>query len=439
MDTPMANTSISDGLIAFLAESPTPFHAVDAMRQRLEAAGFSALREKDVWQLEKGGRYFVVRNESSIVAFINGAQSPVEAGVRIVGAHTDSPCLKVKPQPEMHERDYFQLGVEVYGGVLLPTWFDRDLSLAGRVTYRKTDGTLSSKLVNFKRPIATVASLAIHLDRTQNDGRKINKQTDIAPLLGQVVGEETKDFRDILATQLRSEHPDCQVDAILDYEMSFYDTQPAAVVGLEGDFLVGARLDNLLSCYIGLEALLQSDGSQSAVLICTDHEEVGSRSTAGANGPLLEQVLQRWVGSYDNYCRLAQHSMLVSADNAHGIHPNFQSVHEPNHWPLLNKGPVIKINANQRYASNSVTQAIFRHACHISDVPVQSFVTRTDLGCGSTIGPVTATETGIRTVDIGLPTFGMHSIRETAGTRDAELLVRALVTFFALNDVSSVE
>lgn len=435
----MATTSFSDGLIAFLSESPTPFHAVAAMRRRLEAAGFQALSEKDVWELAVGGRYFVVRNESSIVAFINGKDSPVEAGVRIVGAHTDSPCLKVKPLPEIHERGYFQLGVEVYGGVLLPTWFDRDLSLAGRVTFRTHKGELTSRLVNFKRPIATVASLAIHLDRTQNDSRKINKQTDIAPLLGQVMGEDTRDFREILSAQLLSEHADCDVEAILDYELSFYDTQAAAVVGLEGEFLVGARLDNLLSCYVGLEALLQSDGSQSSVLICTDHEEVGSASAVGANGPLLEQVLQRWVGSYDNYCRLTQHSMLVSADNAHGIHPNFQSVHEPNHWPLLNHGPVIKINANQRYASNSVTQGIFRHVCNISDVPVQSFVTRTDLGCGSTIGPITATETGIRTVDIGLPTFGMHSIRETAGANDAEQLVRVLVTFFALQDVASAD
>ena len=435
----MQKHAFSDGLIDFLSASPTPFHAVATMRKRLEQAGFVSLKEQDDWQLAPGGRYFVIRNDSSIVAFINGVANPLAAGVRIVGAHTDSPCLKVKPNPEIHERGYFQLGVEVYGGVLLPTWFDRDLSLAGRVTFRTKAGALNSKLINFKSAIATVASLAIHLDRTQNDSRSINKQTDLAPILGQVAGDTKQDFKAILAAQLVVEHPDCGVDAVLDYELSFYDTQPAAVIGLDKSFLTGARLDNLLSCYVGLEALLLADGSQNAVLICTDHEEVGSASAVGANGPLLEQVLQRWVGSYAHYCRMAQNSMLVSVDNAHAIHPNFQAVHEPNHWPMLNQGPVIKINANQRYASNSVTQAIFRQVCLDSDVAVQNFVTRTDLGCGSTIGPVTATETGIRTVDVGMPTFGMHSIRETAGIADAETLKRALVTFFQLADVATVE
>ena len=434
----MSQPAFSKDLIDFLSASPTPFHAVATMRKRLEKAGFVALKEQDEWQLTQGGRYFVIRNDSSIVAFINGASNPLTAGVRIVGAHTDSPCLKVKPNPEIHERGYFQLGVEVYGGVLLPTWFDRDLSLAGRVTFRTTSGVLKSKLVNFNHAIATVASLAIHLDRTQNDSRSINKQTDLAPILGQVAGDTTQDFRAILVTQLLAEHPDCAVDSVLDYELCFYDTQPAANIGLDRAFLTGARLDNLLSCYVGLEALLQADESQNAVLICTDHEEVGSTSAAGAKGPLLEQVLQRWVGSYDHYCRMSQNSMLVSVDNAHAIHPNFQAVHEPNHWPMLNKGPVIKINANQRYASNSVTQAIFRQLCLDSNVPVQTFVTRTDLGCGSTIGPVVATETGIQTVDIGMPTFGMHSIRETAGIADAEMLVGVLVAFFQLSDVSSV-
>jgi len=435
----LSKEQFNQNLIEFLNQSPTPFHAVSALKRQLESSGFKPLLETDVWQLTAGARYYVTRNDSSIVAFVNGMTDPISTGVRIIGAHTDSPNLKVKPQPEMSKNGYFQLGVEVYGGALLATWFDRDLSLAGRVTYRNSNGQLGSKLIDFKRPIATVASLAIHLDRTQNESRSINSQTDIPPILGQLVDGEKRTFREILKRQVLNQYPDVDVDEVLDYEMSFYDTQSAAVIGFDQEFLAGARLDNLLSCFVGLQALLRSDGQQSAVLVCNDHEEVGSSSTSGADGPLLQQVLRRWANSHDNYCRMADNSMFISVDNAHAIHPNFASRHEANHGPILNKGPVIKVNANQRYASNSATQAIFRNLCHKFKTPVQDFVTRTDLACGSTIGPITSAGTGIRTLDIGLPTFGMHSVRELAGTSDAYNTVDILAAFYELIEVSSAE
>lgn len=414
-------------LIEFLAEATTPFHAVEAMTQRLDSAGFMALNEQDSWLLEAGKKYYVCRNNSSIIAFVYGRESLSEAGIRMVGAHTDSPCLKVKPHPELNKQGYFQLGVEVYGGALLNPWFDRDLSLAGRVTYLDADGEVSSTLIDFKRPLAVIPSLAIHLDREANSKRAINAQTDIAPILLQQEGASS-DFRQILKETLLAEQ-DIDVQSVLDYELSFYDTQKAAVVGFNQEFLMGARLDNLLSCFVGLQSLLNADHRQSSLLICTDHEEVGSTSACGAQGPMLEDFLCRLMPSTEDRLRAMSRSFMVSADNAHGIHPNYSDRHDSNHGPKINQGPVIKINANQRYATNSETAGSFRHWCEQVDIPVQSFVTRTDLGCGSTIGPIAASEIGVRTLDVGVPTFGMHSIRETAGTKDAFYLTQVLSHF----------
>lgn len=423
-------------LLSFLEKSPTPFHAVKTMKEMLLQAGYTQLSERDPWNLTAGARYFVVRNDSSIVAFINGIKDPVVTGLRIIGAHTDSPCLKVKPRAEVKQKGFFQLGVEVYGGALLATWFDRDLSLAGRVTFQQSDGSLSSRLINFKNPIATVASVAIHLDRTQNESRNINRQKDIPPVLAQLQIDQKPDFNALLAEQLEKEYQGLSVGRVLDHELYFYDTQPAALVGLNQEFIAGARLDNLLSCFIGLKTLLSCDGQQSVVLVCNDHEEVGSGSAAGARGTLLKQILSRWAGSHEQYCRMIDSSMLISADNAHALHPNYSAFHEPEHGPQLNQGPVIKVNANQSYASNSVTQAIFRHACLQAGIQVQDFVTRTDLGCGSTIGPLTAMELGIRTLDVGMPTLGMHSIRELSGSSDVETGILALKAFCDLLDVA---
>jgi aspartyl aminopeptidase len=421
-------------LLDFLQRSPTPFHAVANMVELLQAQGFERLPEAESWRLQAGGRYLVVRNDSSLVAFALGRGDPVATGLHMIGAHTDSPCLRVKPNPELQRNGYLQLGVEVYGGALLSPWFDRDLSLAGRVSYVDEDVKLASALVDFARPVAVIPSLAIHLDRDVNNNRSINAQTQLPPVLMCVPDSGQADFRELLLRQLRQQQPRCRARQILDYEISLYDTQAPAQVGLEREFITGARLDNLLSCYIGLRALLArcagaGEPTRGALLICSDHEEVGSNSTAGAQGTLLRAVLQRIAGGYDDCVRLIDRSLLVSCDNAHGIHPNFADRHDGNHGPLLNRGPVIKVNANQRYATNSETAALFRHLCQREEVPVQNFVVRSDMGCGSTIGPITATEIGVRTVDIGVPQWAMHSIREMAGSRDCWYLCRALTRF----------
>lgn len=424
---------LNQGLIDFLKASPTPFHATATLVQHLEAGGFQRLDERDTWSIETGGRYYVTRNDSSIVAFRMGRQSPLNGGIRMVGAHTDSPCLRVKPQPELQRQGFWQLGVEVYGGALLAPWFDRDLSLAGRVTFRR-DGKVESQLIDFRLPIAIIPNLAIHLNRAANEGWPINPQNELPPILAQVAGDERADFRALLTDQLAREHG-LNADVVLDYELSFYDTQSAAVVGLNRDFIAGARLDNLLSCYAGLQALLTTDTDETALLVCTDHEEVGSSSTCGADGPMLEQIVQRLLPVGEDYVRTIQKSLLISADNAHGVHPNYADKHDANHGPKLNAGPVIKVNNNQRYATNSETGGFFRHLCMAEEVPVQSFVVRSDMSCGSTIGPITASQLGIRTVDIGLPTFAMHSIRELAGSHDLAHLVKVLGAFYASREL----
>ena len=431
----MQDSEFIEGLLAFIQASPTPFHAVEQMAAVLDENGFKRLLEADAWGLgakaARNGKFYVTRNEASIIAFTLGSD-PVEHGFRMVGAHTDSPCLKVKPNPEITKNGYFQLGVEVYGGVLLNPWFDRDLSLAGRVNYVTTEGAVGSTLINFEQAIATIPSLAIHLDREANENHAINKQQHLPPVLMKLPegNNNQPDFRDVLLRLLLQQRPELKPQAVVDYELSFYDVQPPAVIGLHQDFVASARLDNLLSCYTELMALLQADPKQNCLLVCNDHEEVGSVSATGAQGNFLKSVLQRICPMPEDFARSMNQSMLISVDNAHGIHPNYADKHDANHGPVLNQGPVIKMNVNQRYASNSETSAAFRYICEAADVPVQSFVVRTDMACGSTIGPVTASEIGVRALDVGVPTFGMHSIRELAGRWDAFYLYRALREYF---------
>lgn len=425
----MPQPSVNQALADFIQASPTPFHATENLTQRLLAHGYEQLDERDEWALQPAGKYLVTRNGSSLIAFHMGASGAVDEGIRMVGAHTDSPCLRVKPQPELNQQGLWQLAIEVYGGALLAPWFDRDLSIAGRVTFRTREGKLDSRLINFERPIAVIPSLAIHLNRGVNDGLAINAQTDLPPILAMAL-EPQRDFRALLGAQLAQEYPDCQADQVLDYELSFFDTQPPSTIGLEDDFFASARLDNLLSCHAGLQALLASSGQQPSLLICTDHEEVGSTSACGADGPFLEDVLSRVIPDASKRIQVIQRSVMVSADNAHAVHPNFADRHDTNHGPRLNAGPVIKINSNQRYATSSETAAFFRNLCNEAEVPVQSFVVRSDMGCGSTIGPITASRLGVRTVDVGVPTFAMHSIRELAGSRDAAYLTTVLTRFY---------
>jgi aspartyl aminopeptidase len=422
------------GLLDFLTASPTPYHAVNNISRELLHHGFVALDEGQPWDLRPGGRYFVTRRDASILAFRYGTDDLTQSGLRVIGSHTDSPALKVKPRPEKISHGYFQLGVEVYGGVLLSPWFDRDLSIAGRVTVKDGNG-LRSHLINFQKPIAIIPSLAIHLDRTANEGRALNAQEQMRPMLLQNP-ESGFSFKSLLQKQLAQEG--CQVgeDEILDFDLCFYDTQKAALVGVHEEFVASARLDNLLSCFAGLQALLQSQGEASAVLALFDHEEVGSQSNIGAQGNLLAAFSERLMPETQNRLRMLHKSLLLSVDNAHGIHPNFPHKHDEGHGPKLNAGPVIKYDANQGYATSTETSAQLKLLADAAGVPVQVYVTRADMRCGSTIGPMTSAKIGIRTVDLGVPTFAMHSIRETAGAKDLEYLHAILKRYLETRDLS---
>jgi len=429
----MDNAPIIDfnqNLLSFLDKSPTPFHAVAAMSECLERNDFQKLDELETWGKLSAGKYYITRNESSLIAFTLGEEELAETGFKMVGAHTDSPCLKIKPQPERIKHNLVQLGVEVYGGALLNPWFDRDLSMAGRVSYLDSQHAIQHTLVNFEKAVATIPSLAIHLDREANKDRTINPQNHLPPIVMQVGDDDSIDFRKLVLQQIQKKNPELDIAKVLDYEICLYDTQRAAITGLDDDFISSARLDNLLSCYVGLTSLINGDSTQSNLLVCSDHEEVGSVSTSGAQGSFLESVLHRLSSDIEQHHRMLQRSMMISADNAHAVHPNYSDKHDAEHGPKINHGPVIKTNANQRYATNSETSAYFRQLCEHVEVPVQDFVVRTDMGCGSTIGPITASTLGVKTLDIGVPTFAMHSIRELAGSQDAFMLDKVLTQFF---------
>ena len=429
----MDQQDINAGLMHFIQASPTPYHAVANITAALDQAGFTRLQEGVAWKLVKGGSYYTTRGGSSVVAFRTGNGDIAATGFHMVGAHTDSPCLKVKPQPEIVNQQYLQLGVEVYGGALLNPWFDRDLSLAGRVDYQDSQGNLASCLINIEKPIAVIPSLAIHLDREANDKRAINAQTYLPAILARDPGEFN--LKSWLQAYLHNTLGIKDVTKVLAFDLRFHDVQPPAAIGLNGEFIASARLDNLLSCYIGLRSLLASSASQGSLLVCTDHEEVGSVSASGAKSPFLEAVVERVADALvgtgtEGKRRLLDNSLFCSVDNAHGIHPNFADKYDEKHGPILNQGPVIKINGNQRYATSSETSAFFTRLCEQAGVPVQVFVVRSDMGCGSTIGPIVAGELGVKTLDIGVPTFAMHSIRELAGSEDAASLATALTAFY---------
>ena len=393
----------------------------------LKNEGFTELSEDDEWALEVGSRHFVTRNGSSMIAFIIGQASLLDTGIKMVGAHTDSPCLMVKPQPEITKQGYLQLGVEVYGGALLNPWFDRDLSIAGRIVYQDAAGSLKQTLVDFKRAVATIPSLAIHLDREANTGHSVNAQTDIPPILMQVSGSSAS-FRELLSDQFLKDD-----EKVIDYELCFYDTQRAAVVGLQNEFIASARLDNLLSCFVGIQALINNNAEQTCLIVCNDHEEVGSVSAIGADGPFLEAITARLCGADQTVAtvsRVISKSLMISCDNAHATHPNFPQKHDSAHMPALNGGPVVKVNVKQRYATSSLTSSLFKQLCETVNVPVQSFVSRNDMGCGSTIGPITSARLGVATLDVGIPQLAMHSCREMTGTEDPLRLSKVLVAFF---------
>ena len=416
----MLQSDFNEGLLGFLDASPTPFHATHNMAGMFANAGFVELDEREKWHLEEGKKYFVKRNDSSIIAFTYPKK---REGYVMVGAHTDSPNLKLKPNPVIKEHGVVKFGVQSYGGLLLNPWFDRDLSLAGKVSFVDSEGHLQEALLDVQKPIALIPSLAIHLDEKANKDRTVNKQTDMCPVVS--CGDDF-DFEAFLKEELAKVGFD-EVGEILAHELSLYDVQKASFFGVDGAFIASARLDNLLSCYVGMLGICSIEDDKAILFVANDHEEVGSESTAGASGSFLESTLKRIAGDDELFVQMMRSSLLVSADNAHAIHPNYPHKHDSAHAPRINKGVVVKTNANQRYASNTTTIAKFMLAAKEAKCEVQQFVMRSDMGCGSTIGPITATRLGVETIDVGLPTWGMHSIREVCGVDDAYALYKIVV------------
>ena len=399
-------------LIDFIDASPSPWHAVVSLRERLEAAGFV---ECD-GPAAPGARVFRERS-GSLVAAITPLDP--ESGWRIVGAHTDSPNLRLKPNGLYLSQGYLMGSIETYGGVLMNPWFDRELGLAGRVAVRDAQGERTLRLVDSNRAVCTVPSLAIHLDREANKGKAINAEQHLNLVFGRA--DQIPSLEGLMETW--GLEPG---DEVLAYDLCAYPIQPSELVGLNGDFVLAPRLDNLLSCFAGLQALLSAEPtSAGAILVCNDHEEVGSASAVGADGPLLERTLALWC---DDPMAL-EASLMFSADNAHGVHPNFAEQHASSQRPLLNGGPVLKVNSNQRYATEPEMIGLAKDIAETLDIPLQTFANRADLSCGSTIGPITASRLGVPTLDLGAPTWGMHSSRETAGSKDGLWLALLLAGF----------
>ncbi|KAL1611897.1 hypothetical protein SLS60_000119 [Paraconiothyrium brasiliense] len=484
----------AEDFLSFVNDSPTPFHAVKQSKDRLEKAGFKQIKERDSWAstLQPGGKYYLTRNGSSIVAFAIGKKWKAGNPIGMIGAHTDSCCLRLKPVSKRQSDGFLQVACETYGGGLWHTWFDRDLSIAGRLMVRTKQGNIESRLVKVEKPILRVPTLAIHLDRQEDF--KFNKEAQLFPIAGMVAAElnrqgksaeaakeeENKEVSvDPLAAPMKRHHTylveivaeEAGVDPndILDFELVLYDTQKAVVGGLNDELIFSARLDNLMMSYCSVEGLIQSVASSSSLdkdstirlIALFDHEEIGSRTAQGADSNLLPAVIRRLSvlppsdgshsdKSYDKldvdsatvYEQTLATSFLISADMAHSVHPNYPAKYESQHRPEMNKGTVIKINANARYATNSPGIVLVQEAARLAKrgsaspssvkegVPLQLFVVRNDSSCGSTIGPMLSAAMGARTLDLGNPQLSMHSIRETGGAHDVEYAINLFESFF---------
>ena len=424
-----AGTGLHD-LISYLDSSRSPWHATSSAAQRLIAAGFQPMELADDWNLLPAAGFVV--SGASLVAFRQASIEPHHRSTptpfRIIGAHTDSPCLRVKPRPDTGALGWRQLGVEIYGGVLLNSWLDRDLGIAGRIV--TTDGSVADIIID--APICRVPQLAIHLDRNVNDGGLVlDKQQHLTPVWGTGTPREGE-FREWLA-----QHADVARDEVAWWDLCLFDCTPAAVLGADRSLLASGRLDNQLSCWAAVNAMcaIESSADSHSVIALFDHEEVGSESSTGAAGPMLEHVLERITlatgGSRSVHLAALSGSACLSADNAHAVHPNYPERHEAGHRPIVNQGPAIKVNSNQRYATSAQTAQAFQAACQRADVPWQVFVSRNNMPCGSTIGPITATRLGIATVDVGVPQLSMHSARELCGVHDPIWLAAAAAAWFA--------
>ncbi len=409
-------------LLSFLDKSPTASWAVSAIASKLEKNGFRRLHEKDIWNLSINEKFYIVRSSSAVIAGIRGSQSCGEAGCRIVGAHTDSPGFRVKPEGQRSKDGMITLGVEVYGSPILATWFDRDLSMAGALVFRE-ENLLKRRLFMLRKPVCRIASPAIHLERNLNkDGFKVNPEEN-TPLLLSTSGSG---FQELFA--LACESAGLREGDVSGWSMEVWDPQPAVTGGIDDDFIFSGRLDNLSMCHAAVEAILRTEETPHTRLITLfNSEEVGSKTLNGANSSFLDSVIERLTGSREEYFRCLSKSIQVSADGAHGVHPNYPGKHDSECRPVLNGGPVIKINAGEKYSSSDISAAYFSLCANAADVNVQYFVSRNDMICGTTIGPVTSTRTGIKSVDVGNAMLSMHSIRETAGTFDQEDMIKAFV------------
>ncbi|WNZ10120.1 M18 family aminopeptidase [Streptomyces sp. 11x1] len=418
----------TDDLMTFLASSPTPYHAVASAAERLEKAGFRQVSEADAWDGSLGGRY-VLRGGAIIAWYVPKGAHP-HTPFRIIGAHTDSPNLRVKPRPDSGAHGWRQVAVEIYGGPLMNSWLDRDLGIAGRLSLR--DGT--SRLVNVDRPLLRVPQLAIHLDRTvSSEGLKLDKQRHLQPVWG--LGDDVRDG-DLIA--FLEEEAGIPAGEVTGWDLMTHSVEPPAYLGRDNELLAGPRMDNLLSVHAGTAALASVAGSGDElphipVLAAFDHEENGSQSDTGADGPLLGGVLERSVfsrgGSYEDRARAFAGTVCLSSDTGHAVHPNYAERHDPTHHPRADAGPILKVNVNNRYATDGSGRAVFAAACEKAGVPFQTFVSNNSMPCGTTIGPITAARHGIRTVDIGVAILSMHSVRELCGAKDPYLLANALAAF----------
>ncbi|XP_074329882.1 putative aspartyl aminopeptidase [Apium graveolens] len=447
--------SVASDLVDFLNASPTAFHAVEEAKRQLKNGGYEQISEKEDWNLQAGKKYFFTRNYSTIVAFAIGKKYVAGNGSYIIGAHTDSPCLKLKPISKVAKGGFLQVGVQLYGGGLWHTWFDRDLTVAGRMIIKQgkdDSASYTHRLVRIEEPILRIPTLAIHLDRDVNDGFKVNKHSHLVPILATSIkaelnkpvtensdvgalptdGKNSPEKHHSLLLKLLATQASCEPDEICDFELQACDTQPSLIAGAMKEFIFSGRLDNLCMSFCSLKALIDITSSESSLenetgvrmVALFDHEEVGSNSAQGAGSPVMLDALSRITSSFSSDSKLLkiaiQRSFIVSADMAHALHPNYMDKHEENHQPKMHSGLVIKHNANQRYATNAVTSFMFREIAQKHKIPIQDFVVRNDMGCGSTIGPILASGMGIRTVDVGGPQLSMHSIREMCAVDDVK-------------------
>ena len=430
------NIKLANELIDFIYESPTAFHAVSTVKSVLLGEGFNELKDSEKWMLEKGGKYFVTKNDSALIAFIVGKGALEQYGFKLIGAHTDSPSFRVKPSPEMtSENIYVRLNTEVYGGPILNTWLDRPLAIAGRVTLKGENPLFpDTKLVNVNKPILVIPNLAIHMNREVNQGVELNRQKDMLPLLS-LINENLEKDRYLLNTV--ASELSVAVEDILDFDLFLYEYEKGRVIGLNEEFISSPRLDDLSMVHAGIKALINAEVNMATnVMVCFDNEEVGSSTKQGADSNLLSDILERIVlsfnGGREDFFRALASSFMISADLAHAVHPNQGEKHDPINRPVINKGPVIKISANQSYTSDSNSIAVYEQICKNAGVPVQKFVNRSDLRGGSTIGPISSTHLHIRSVDMGTPILAMHSIRELGGVEDHNYVIKSFEEFYRI-------